>query len=75
MTHDSRGSERFIPLSELPVLNDLSEIRQKLGEVYLPEGVEIWLNSPNRTLEGQRPTDLIRAGRTEEVRTAVGRLT
>jgi hypothetical protein len=30
-----------------------------LDEVYLPEGVQIWLTSRNRNLDMQRPIDLI----------------
>jgi hypothetical protein len=37
-------------------------VRELLAEVYKPEGVEIWLNSPNRNLSGNRPAELIAQG-------------
>lgn len=49
-------------------------IREKLSEVYLPEGVEIWLNSPHRWLNNERAIGLIQSGRAEEVEAAVDRL-
>lgn len=33
-----------------------------LSEVYRPEGVLIWLGSPNRHLDGKSPRDLISNG-------------
>lgn len=38
-----------------------------LSYVYQPEGVGIWMNSPNRNLDGQRPSELIAAGEAERV--------
>lgn len=55
-------------------MTDEDRIRDKLSEVYLPEGVEIWLNSPHQWLNGERAIDLIQGGRAEEVEAAVDRL-
>lgn len=30
-----------------------------LRDVYRPEGIEIWLHSPNREFDGKRPLDLL----------------
>lgn len=39
-------------------------IRQVLGEVYMPEGVEIWLFATHRAgpLAGRCPNDMIESG-------------
>lgn len=44
-----------------------TQTRDLLADVYQPEGVEIWLRSPNRLLDGKRPCDLIEAGDVEPV--------
>ncbi len=38
-----------------------------LLDTYRPEGVGIWLNTPNRNLGGRRPLDLIAEGGGERV--------
>jgi hypothetical protein len=45
------------------------KIRRALSEVYLPEGVEIWMTHEHKAgpLAGHRPIDLIAAGRAGEV--------
>jgi hypothetical protein len=48
-------------------------VEQLLG-VYSPEGIDIWLHCRNRTLDGQRPIDLLREGQFEDVLHAVERL-
>lgn len=45
-----------------------------LSEIYTPEGVEVWLHGRNRTLEGERPIDLLREGDFKAVLDAVERL-
>ncbi|MEM9513690.1 MAG: hypothetical protein AAGA42_02445 [Actinomycetota bacterium] len=42
-----------------PTRDDVVEL---LGQVYKPEGVEIWLASPNRLLDGRVPTVLLEEG-------------
>jgi uncharacterized protein (DUF2384 family) len=37
-------------------------VRDLLSEVYLPEGIEIWLQAPNKNLGNWRPCDLIERG-------------
>jgi hypothetical protein len=46
---------------------ELAYVRDRLAEVYQPEGIELWLRAPNRVLHGMVPRDLIRAGRADEV--------
>jgi hypothetical protein len=46
-----------------------------LGEVYDDEGIEIWLHGKNRSLDGQRPLDLLVAGDFQTVLASVERLT
>ena len=45
-----------------------------LGDVYRPEGIEIWLHARNVTLGGNRPIDLLGAGDFGPVVEAVERL-
>lgn len=51
-----------------------ARVRELLGEIYLPEGVDIWLSSPHRWLGGERGIDLINSGRGDEVLAAAERL-
>lgn len=37
--------------------DDLGYVRQELAEIYRPEGVELWLNSPHKLLGGRRAVD------------------
>lgn len=57
---------------------EMSDIRDEisagLAEVYLPEGVKIWLASRNRNLGGRSAQELIDSGRGEEVLAEVERL-
>lgn len=48
-------------------LVDVHYIVKSLSEVYLPEGVEIWLHARNRGLGGERPIDLLLRGDFEPV--------
>lgn len=43
------------------------EIREILSVTYLPEGVDLWLRSPNRHLGNATPEALIECGRGNEV--------
>ena len=52
-----------------------ARIRELLNEVYLPEGVDIWLTTPHRRFGGETAIDLIRSGRGDEVLGEVERLT
>jgi hypothetical protein len=45
-----------------------------LRDVYTREGAEIWLHGRKRSLDGQRPIDLLRAGDFATVLQAVERL-
>lgn len=44
------------------------DIRERLLKVYTEQGVSAWLREPHRKLDGQKPIDLIRLGRVDEVR-------
>lgn len=61
------------PRSRTRVL-DTSYVLVQLAEVYRPEGVEIWLHTPNRDLDGARPADLLERGATTPVLRAIARL-
>jgi hypothetical protein len=51
-----------------------SFVRWQLGEVYTPEGVEVWLAGHNRSLGGERAIDLIERGEGERVLAVIERL-
>jgi hypothetical protein len=46
---------------------DEHRVRVALAELYLPEGVEIWLKAPNKLLAGEVPLDLIWTGDVDRV--------
>jgi transcriptional regulator with XRE-family HTH domain len=55
-------------------LLEVAYVVDQLKEVYLAEGVEIWLHGRNRELEGERPIDLLRNGHFKPVLAAIERL-
>jgi len=55
-------------------LLELAYIVGELQDVYTPEGVDIWLHGRNRSLNGQRPLDLLVRGDFPTVLHAVERL-
>lgn len=55
-------------------LLELAYIVGELQDVYTPEGVDIWLHGRNKSLNGQRPLDLMIAGDFPTVLHAVERL-
>jgi hypothetical protein len=55
-------------------LLELVYLVKQLNEVYTSEGVEVWLHGRNRTLDGERPIDLLGAGDFDRVRREVERL-
>jgi DNA-binding transcriptional regulator YiaG len=55
-------------------LLEVHYIVQQLGDVYSPEGVDIWLHGRNRTLQGARPIELLLAGEFRVILDAVERL-
>lgn len=50
-----------------------SHVESLLSELYEPEGVQIWMTSPQRWFGGRRAVDLIAEGRAEEVLAAIKR--
>lgn len=48
----------------------LKEVQLILCDSLTERGVDHWLGTPNRVLEGRRPLDLLRAGQLEVVRKA-----
>ena len=46
----------------------------QLGEVYPPDEARLWLFSPHVDLDGERPADLIRGDRMDEVLAVIDRL-
>jgi hypothetical protein len=55
-------------------LLELRYVVKQLGEVYRPEGVDIWLHSRNAELEGRRPIDLLKSREFTTVLWAIERL-
>lgn len=55
-------------------LLEVRYIVDQLREVYAPEGIDIWIHGRNRSLHGQRPIDLLRAGDFRSVLDAIERL-
>lgn len=55
-------------------LLELHYIVERLREVYMPEGIDIWIHARNRGLAGAKPIELLRAGEFERVLAAVERL-
>ena len=55
-------------------LVDLQHVVNVLREVYTDEGVQIWLRSRNRNLEGKRPIDLLAEDQIEVVLAEVHRV-
>lgn len=55
-------------------LLEVDFVVELLADVYDDEGIEIWLHARNRTLDNQRPLDLLMEGRFSVVVQAVERL-
>lgn len=64
-----------IPEGVVPPPPDEQIVRDALAEVYRPEGVEIWMTAPHRSFGGRSATEMIHAGRSEEVLAEIERLT
>jgi transcriptional regulator with XRE-family HTH domain len=47
---------------------------KELSELYAPAEAHLWLYSPHKRLAGQRPADLIQAGKMEEVLRIIAQL-
>jgi uncharacterized protein (DUF2384 family) len=56
-------------------LLDLHYVVDQLADVYVPEGVDIWLHGRNRALGSRRPIDLLESGEFEPVIQLVEQLT
>lgn len=59
---------------ERRALMDLVSVRAALADSYTPLGVEAWLHSGNRNMNGRRPYDLIMAGDLDPVKDELTRL-
>jgi hypothetical protein len=66
-THRPSGTKR-------DRLLELAYIIERLGDVYRPEGIDIWIHGRNRELGGVRPIDLLEQGDFSTVLNAVERL-
>lgn len=55
-------------------LLELHYIVDRLRETYTSEGADIWIHGRNKTLDGQKPIDLLAAGKFKQVLAAVERL-
>ena len=49
------------------LISDLRYVVDRLAELYTPEETRLWLYARHRLLNGERPIDLIHAGRADEV--------
>lgn len=56
------------------MITDEARVRAAAAEVYTPEGVDIWMNAPNRTLNNATPMQFIAAGDTDRVLQVLDRL-
>lgn len=55
-------------------LLELGYIVEQLSELYKPDEARLWLLSPQKLFRGERPFDLIRDGRFQEVLKVVHQL-
>ncbi len=51
-------------ISNNPLIRHIEDL---FGDIYAPDEVEVWLQSPQVQFEGQRPIDLIHAGQGDTV--------
>lgn len=51
-----------------------AELRRLLGEVYLPDGVDIWLTAKHKQFGGLTVDEMLDADREDEVLAAAARL-
>lgn len=56
------------------LLLEIHYITERLKDIYVPEGVEVWLHGRNKILGARRPIDLLRSGDFETVVNEVERL-
>ena len=49
-------------------------IKDRLGEFYTSDEIEVWLHAPNDHLGGACAVDLLRDGKGDEVSAAIDRL-
>jgi transcriptional regulator with XRE-family HTH domain len=49
------------------LISDLRYVVDRLAELYSPEETRLWLYARHRLLNGERPIDLVHAGRADEV--------
>lgn len=62
--HGITTAEQYDKLMRLGVER---EVRELLSDVYLPEGVDIWITHSNRNLRGFTPREMLDVGETEPV--------
>ncbi|MGQ0544869.1 MAG: hypothetical protein ACT4P3_05975 [Betaproteobacteria bacterium] len=55
-------------------LLELGYIVEQLSELYEPDEARLWLLSPQKLLKGEKPVDLIKNGRYQEVLNVVHQL-
>jgi hypothetical protein len=55
-------------------LLELGYIVEQLAELYEPDEARLWLLSPQKLFHGEKPIDLIRSGRYQEVLNVVHQL-
>ena len=55
-------------------LLQLEWLVSELAELYRPQQAHLWLFSPHKLLNGERPVDLVRRGQTERVLQVIAQL-
>lgn len=71
--HWASGAHRPVGEAKDRLL-ELHYIVDRLRDIYTAEGADIWLHGRNRTLNSEKPIDLLTAGKFKEVLGAVERL-
>ncbi|WP_074443650.1 antitoxin Xre/MbcA/ParS toxin-binding domain-containing protein [Saliniramus fredricksonii] len=56
------------------ILADLGHVTEHLAAYYTPDEIRHWLHAPHPQLDGTRPVDLIRHGRSIAVSAVIDRL-
>ena len=71
--HWASGAHRPVGEAKDRLL-ELHYIVERLRDIYTAEGTDIWLHGRNRTLNSEKPIDLLTAGKFKEVLSAIERL-
>jgi putative toxin-antitoxin system antitoxin component (TIGR02293 family) len=62
------------PIEKQRVIAELRWVVERLSDFYAPDEARLWLQSPHPQLGGERPVDVINAGRALDVLEVIERL-